>query len=207
MVAAITTSIEDVDTRSAKSAVSGVSIGATMQLENAMVPSNKEDQGNKTTITRICLTGGPCAGKTTALATLSLHLKQIGYRVLLVPEAATILMKGGALIQTPKMTHRDAVDFQINLMRLQMDLEDIFVQIALSNDDSPPTVLLCDRGVMDGQAYTSDIVWQAILDETGWSTIHLRERRYEAVVHLATAADGAERFYSSASNEARYETL
>jgi len=49
-------------------------------------------------ITRICLTGGPCAGKTTALATLGLHLKQIGYRVLLVPEAATILMQGGAMI-------------------------------------------------------------------------------------------------------------
>ena len=116
-------------------------------------------------------------------------------------------MRGGALIQTPKMTHKDAVDFQINLMRLQMDLEDIFVQIALSNDDMPPTIILCDRGVMDGQAYTSDIVWQAILDETGWSTIHLRERRYEAVVHMVTAADGAEKFYSSASNEARYETL
>lgn len=95
-----------------------------------MVVSNKETEGRKTPITRICLTGGPCAGKTTALTTLSLHLKQIGYRVLLVPEAATILMKGGAFINTPKMTHKDAVDFQINLMRLQMDLEDIFVQIA-----------------------------------------------------------------------------
>lgn len=104
-----------------------MSIGASKELENAMITSNKEEAGAKTTITRICLTGGPCAGKTTALTNLSLHLKQIGYRVLLVPEAATILMKGGALIQTPKMTHRDAVDFQINLMRLQMDLEDIFV--------------------------------------------------------------------------------
>ena len=55
-------------------------------------------QKTKTPITRICVTGGPCAGKTTALATLQLHLKQIGYRVLVVPEAATILMIGGALI-------------------------------------------------------------------------------------------------------------
>ena len=105
------------------------------------------------------------------------------------------------------MTHRDAVDFQINLMKLQMDLEDIFVQIAQTQPDSQPTIILCDRGVMDGQAYTNDIVWQAILDETGWSTIHLRERRYEAVVHMVTAADGAEKFYSTTSNEARYESL
>ena len=33
-------------------------------------------------ITRICLTGGPCAGKTTALSELSLVLTQMGFRVL-----------------------------------------------------------------------------------------------------------------------------
>lgn len=45
---------------------------------------NDTEQSKKTKypITRICLTGGPCAGKTTALATISIHLKQIGYRVL-----------------------------------------------------------------------------------------------------------------------------
>ena len=83
---------------------------------NASAKGGEKDQ-NKS-ITRICLTGGPCAGKTTALATLSIHMKQIGYRVLNVPEAATILMKGGALIQTPKMTFSNAVKFQISLMKL-----------------------------------------------------------------------------------------
>ena len=87
----------------------------------------------------------------------------------MVPEAATILMLGGALIQTPKMSFSNAVKFQINLMKLQMNLEDIFVEIAQSSDQ--PTIILCDRGVMDGSAYTSENVWQAILDETGWSTI------------------------------------
>jgi putative protein kinase ArgK-like GTPase of G3E family len=75
--------------------------------------SNEAEARNnsKIPITRICVTGGPCAGKTTALATLQLHLKQIGYRVLVVPEAATILMLGGALIQTPKMVFSNAVKF------------------------------------------------------------------------------------------------
>ena len=73
--------------------------------------ANQRDQLTKCSVTRICLTGGPCAGKTTALATLNLHLKQIGYRVLLVPEAATILMQGGAFIQTPKMSLSYAVKF------------------------------------------------------------------------------------------------
>lgn len=81
-------------------------------------------------ITRICLTGGPCAGKTTALATLSQVFAQMGYRVLQVPEVATILMKGNALIQTHKMTMSNAVQFQISLMKLQMSLEKIFIEIA-----------------------------------------------------------------------------
>lgn len=60
---------------------------------------------------------------------------------------------------------------------------------------------------MDGSAYTEEKVWQAILDETGWSTIQLRDRRYEAVIHMVTSADGAEEFYSKENNVARYEGL
>jgi CYTH domain-containing protein len=36
--------------------------------------------------------------------------------------------------------------------------------------------------------------------------VELRDRRYDAVVHLVTAADGAEAFYSTANNTARSET-
>ena len=67
-------------------------------------------------------------------------------------------------------------------------------------------MLICDRGVMDGMAYTDENVWQTLLDETGWSTIHLRDKRYEAVIHMVTSADGAESFYTDANNEARYES-
>jgi len=109
------------------------------------------------------------------------------------------------MIQTPSMTFSNAVKFQISLMKLQMNLEDIFVEIAQSSDT--PTIIICDRGVMDGSAYTDENVWQAILDETGWSTIQLRDRRYEAVVHMVTAADGAESFYSNSNNQARYESV
>lgn len=85
-----------------------------------------------------------------------------------------------------------------------MALEDIFVKIAANCETK--TVIICDRGVMDGNAYTDENVWQTLLDETGWSTIHLRDKRYEAVIHMTTAAEGAETFYTDANNEARYET-
>jgi hypothetical protein len=86
-----------------------------------------------------------------------------------------------------------------------MALEDTFLESALQCGQK--VVILCDRGVMDGMAYTDDNVWQALLDETGWSTIQLRDRRYEATIHLVTAADGAPAFYTNENNEARYETI
>ena len=42
----------------------------------------------------------------------------MGYRVLVVPEAASILKKGGTSIQTDTMKFSTAVKFQKNLMKL-----------------------------------------------------------------------------------------
>jgi len=103
------------------------------------------------------------------------------------------------------MTFSDQVKFQINIMKMQMALEDTFLEAALSCKQQ--VVILCDRGVMDGMAYSDSNVWQALLDETGWSTIQLRDRRYESILHLVTAADGAVQFYTAENNEARYETV
>ena len=50
---------------------SSVSIGASKHLEEAMVASSKSERADGTApVTRICLTGGPCAGKTTAMSAL-----------------------------------------------------------------------------------------------------------------------------------------
>lgn len=59
---------------------------------------------------------------------------------------------------------------------------------------------------MDGQAYTDKMSWQVLIDEMGFNTIQLRDNRYDAVIHLVTAANGAEEHYSL-DNTARYEVL
>jgi hypothetical protein len=61
-------------------------------------------------------------------------------------------------------------------------------------------------GVMDGQAYTDKMSWQVLIDEMGFNTIQLRDNRYDAVIHLVTAANGAEDHYSF-DNVARYEVI
>ena len=52
-------------------------------------------------------------------------------------------------------------------------------------------VILTDRGLMDGSAYIMKPEnQQTLLDEKGWNEVTLRDRRYDAVIHLVTAADG-----------------
>lgn len=55
-------------------------------------------------IYKIVLTGGPCAGKTTALTTISDRLRERGFRVYCVPECASLVANGGGLINIMKMT-------------------------------------------------------------------------------------------------------
>lgn len=67
-------------------------------------------------------------------------------------------------------------------------------------------VVLIDRGLMDGSAYVSSENWQALMDDLGVNVVQLRDIRYDAVLHMVTAANGAEKFYASLNNEARYES-
>jgi hypothetical protein len=113
-------------------------------------------------------------------------------------------MKGGAMINVSTFAFNQAVKFQTTLMKTQMALEDQFTELA--KNENLPSVILCDRGLMDGSAYVSEELWSAVLDEVGLSHMQLRDKRYDGVIHMVTAADGASSFYNK-GNEARYENL
>jgi hypothetical protein len=42
-------------------------------------------------------------------------------------------------------------------MKMQMNLEDVMIEIGLNSDK--PTIIVCDRGVMDGSAYAEKNLW------------------------------------------------
>mmetsp|Transcript_9619 Transcript_9619/g.9403 ORF Transcript_9619/g.9403 Transcript_9619/m.9403 type:complete len:180 (+) Transcript_9619:405-944(+) len=140
------------------------------------------------------------------MSSLFNSLASLGYRVFIVPEAATTLMKAGFLIDNTNFTRLNEIQFQSCLMRYQIFIEDLIVEYAASTSDKP-VVILCDRGLIDGKAYVSEQVWQSILDEMSWNEVHLRDSRYDAVVHMVTAADGAVEHYDLGTNEARYEAV
>ena len=75
-------------------------------------------------------------------------------------------------------------------MKLQINLENRYYEIAVIDKSEKPSVILCDRGVMDGQAYMDENTWIALLDEMDQNVINLRDKRYDGVIHLVTAADG-----------------
>lgn len=66
---------------------------------------------------------------------------------------------------------------------------------------------MCDRGVCDNFAYCSQENKNSIMEETGWSQNYVCNERYNLIIHLVTAAIGAEKFYSLENNEARYENF
>ena len=77
----------------------------------------------------IVLTGGPCAGKTTALERLSAYLRERGFRVFTVPEAATMLFSNGVSFTDLSSTEK-VINFQAALMSTQIALEDTFMKLA-----------------------------------------------------------------------------
>ncbi len=142
------------------------------------------------------------------LAKLQSVLENKDFRVFCVPEAATLMKTGGAILDTSKMSWDFQVQMQTSLLKTQISLEDIFYNIAQSESAelNKPAVVLCDRGIFDGSAYVSSELWTQILDEQGLDGGGVIDKRYDAVVHMITAADGAEKFYDF-SNEARYENI
>lgn len=151
---------------------------------------------------RVVLTGGPCGGKSTALSKIRERMVSFGFNVYLVPETATLLLTGGASFAGATADQVHAIE--VGVLQTQMALEDAFARIAEAA--GKPAILLCDRGAMDVSAYLPPDAWQALLDERDWTVVGLRDRRYDAVIHLVTAADGAEKFYTTANNAARTET-
>ena len=145
---------------------------------------------------KICLTGGPCGGKSTAIAALEQVLSDRGYKVYVIPETATELFTGGI---SPT---NGLVDFQKKILELQLVKEKIY---SLEANNYSNSIVLCDRGIMDQLAYINESDLLTLLKEFGINDIEAASNRYDAVYHLVTAANGTD-FYNKTSNKVRQES-
>ena len=172
-------------------------------VESIMTSSGVDRNLMKTQIHRVVVTGGPCAGKSTFLSVVQTKLPdQAGVKVFCVPEAATLLMTGG--MEFTNMHPEKLIEYQLALLRVQLALEDNFLRIAVACGS--PSLILCDRGTMDGRAYVSDEQFAEIMRRGGYTISQLRDARYDAIIHLVSAAIGAETFYNH-DNPVRFESV
>ena len=96
-------------------------LAALFQLDVEELLRLKEEAGT-VEISKIVITGGPCAGKSTALSWVQNAFTQMGYRVLFVPETATELIGGGVA----PWTCGSNLEYQKCQMKLQLEKEAIF---------------------------------------------------------------------------------
>ena len=150
---------------------------------------------------KIVLTGGPCAGKTTALNWINNYFSKRGYRVLFVSETATELISNGIAPWTCGTNY----DYQTCQIKLQKVKEKV-IEEAADSMKSDKILIVCDRGVLDNKAYMEEIEFRRLLKELKTNEIKERDS-YDAVFHLVSAAKGKESVYTLANNIARTETI
>ena len=160
-----------------------------------------KNEGRNMKISKIVITGGPCAGKSTAMSWIQNAFAQMDYTVLFVPETATDLITCGVA----PWTCGSNVEYQKCQMKLQIEKENIFEQAAKTMP-ADKILIVCDRGALDNKAYMNEIEFAEAIRFIGSNEVELRDS-YDAVFHLVTAAKGAEEFYTTANNTARTETV
>merc|ERR550534_2088309 len=117
---------------------------------------------------RLVLTGGPCAGKSTIISTLSYYLRSKGFAVIHVQETATSLKNGG-IHWAPDLSD----DFQDCCVSVQSNRENVAVRWAQKLADKcirKKCIIIYDRGLVDGLAFVTQEVLEKSCINAGIST-------------------------------------
>ncbi|MDP1814546.1 MAG: ATP-binding protein [Leadbetterella sp.] len=149
----------------------------------------------------VVLTGGPCSGKSTVLRALQ---DEFGEQLVVVREVATVLLEGGFPLPGKDLDWSE--DWQSALQSAIVPLQVSFEQShTLIAKHRQVKLLVCDRGLLDGAAYTPGGTAEfckryGIIETEAYS-------RYKTVIHLESLAHSNPELYGKAGNEARFESV
>lgn len=154
-------------------------------------------------ITKIVLTGGPAAGKTTLISRILKEFKrEDGWRVITIPETATELISGFGIKPFDDCVTME--QFQYFVIADQLHKEKLALKAAQTVPEER-ILIIYDRAVMDDKAYITDEQFSETLSHFGKTEQDILAS-YDAVLHLVTCANGAEFAYNY-GNAARYESV
>lgn len=165
----------------------------------------KKEGGNR--IFKVVLTGGPCAGKSTAVDLLHEKLEP-SFKVYVVPEMATMTIMGGFSMHVRENPEVHLKIFN-QFLQTQTALEDHFVNLARldQKDLQKDAIVLMDRALLDNFAYAPTEVKRMWMKQYGKNMDQIRDSRYDMVLHMLTTAVGAEEYYTTSNNKARTEGI
>ena len=147
---------------------------------------------------KIVLTGGPCAGKTSVLEEIK---KEYEGDIVIVPEMATTLLRGFPVPGVDvRWTLEWQVSFQTAVVVMQREAEKANEIKAIQNGACG---LICDRGLLDGAAYTPEGLEE--FSRRYEIKIEKALSEYEAVIHLESLAVGRPEYYGDTNNSLRFE--
>lgn len=148
----------------------------------------------------IVLTGGPCAGKTTALERFKKLLRKLGFVPLVIPETATIIIAK----EQKKGIAFTNIERQRQIAKYQIAQEKKYLMKAekLVEQGKKP-VIICDRGLIDNKAYCTVEEWKILQKEfPALKDKHLF-KRYHGGIFLITAP---KQHYRTDNNASRNES-
>jgi thymidylate kinase len=145
-------------------------------------------------IKKIVLTGGPCAGKTSAIKVMQETAEKYKFRHIVVPEIARIFITAGMEVRTLTGAAHKRMQMMIMLTQIQMEKS---AQKYLETFNSEDGVIICDRGCCDNGAYIDRYDYRDILLQCLGCSVHETLERYDAVFHMQSAAVGATEHYKT----------
>ncbi|GFO43175.1 trpl translocation defect protein 14 [Plakobranchus ocellatus] len=166
-----------------------------------VVDMSQNGSDNRFKFYKVVLTGGPCGGKTTGQTRLSTFFENLGWKVYRAPESALLYLSGGVIFQDLKRD--ETFTLQEDIVKTMITVEDTFHHLAEKRTTN--VLLICDRGTMDGSAYLPREDWEKIKEKNSWNEVDLRDNRYNQVIHMVSAARGAEAFYTIVGHKTRKE--
>ena len=150
-------------------------------------------------VKRVVITGGPCAGKTTAIESIRTYFEQKKSRVIFVNEVPTEIMKMGITL-----AKYGKLPFQKAIIDLQRKKEQVIMDAACSVEDEQEVLIIYDRGILDHFIYLNDKEQKLIEEEMGIDRQQLYGN-YDLIIHMLSVASEMPELYEN--SEYRLEAV